>query len=252
VLIDPRIRRRRIEVSRDAGRHRLRLVLGCLGMALATAVAAAVSRSPLLDVDYVDVRGAENTARHLVVSAGRLGSHPAMLDVDTAAVARRVESLPWVLDAGARRQWPGTIRIDVTERRPVAVVPAGDGRWASADVAGRVLHVGLDKPGGLPVIGNLAPPGPPGSSLVASAQAPLRVAAALPEELRRRVADLAIVAGGEVELQLAPPGPNVRLGPPVRLGEKLSVLVTVLAGADMAGVRVIDVRVPRAPALTRG
>ena len=251
VSIDPRIRRRRIEVRRDEGRHRLRLLAGCIGVATAVAGAVGISRSPLFDVDYVDVRGAENTPRRLVVAAGRLASHPAMLDVDTGAVARRVEALPWVRQATARRQWPGTVRIDLVERRPSAVLPAGESRWARADSTGRVLDVGPEKPTGLPVIANVPLPGPPGSQVGPPARPALRVAAALPDGLRPRVADVAVVDGGEVELALTSPGGVVRLGRPTGLGQKLGVLATILARADLGGVQVIDVRVPRAPALTR-
>lgn len=255
VRMDPRIRRRRIEVRRDQGRHRLRLLAGCIGVVAAVALAFGVSRSPLFDVEYVDVRGTENTPRRLVIDAARLASRPAMVDVNTGAVVRRVKALPWVLQAAARRQWPGTVRIDITERRPSAALPAGESGWARADVTGRVLDVGPEKPAGLPVITSLAPAGPPGSEVAAPVKPALRVAAGLSEQLRQRVTDVAIVEAGNVELRLTPegggPGGVVRLGPPTRLRQKLSVLATILARADLTRVQVIDVRVPRAPALTR-
>ena len=251
VAMDPRIRRRRIDVRRDEGRKRLRILLGCVSVVVLVVAAVGAGRSPLFDVDYVDVRGADQTARREVVDAGRLGDHPALLDVDTAAVARQVEALPWVLDATARRQWPGTVRIDITERRPAAVLPATAGQWALADRTGRILRIGDEKPAGLPVIGNIEPPERAGASVPAAATPSLRVAAVLPPSVRQRVADIATLEGGVVELQLVPPGGVVRLGPPVDLQEKLSVLATVLARADLANLAVIDVRVPRAPALTR-
>jgi cell division protein FtsQ len=242
--IDPRIRRRRIEVRRDEGRRRRRIVVSCF-------VAAGATRSPLLDVDRVVLRGAEHTRHDAVVELGHLASSPPMLDVDTATLARRVEALPWVLDARARRQWPSTIRVDVVERRPAAVLPAGEGTWALADGTGRVLAVGPEKPPGLPVLGAVPAPGRPGTTVGGETRPSLAVAAALPDDLRSRIADVAAVPGGEVELQLVPPGGVVRLGPPVDLDEKFRVLATVLARAELAGVAVIDVRVPRAPALTR-
>lgn len=249
--MDPRIRRRRVEVRRHEGRRRLRILVGCVAVAGVATAAVGAGRSPLFDVDYVDVRGADRTPRLAVVAAGRLTGHPAMLDVDTATVARRVEALPWVGEATATREWPGTVRVDVVERRPAAVLPAGEGRWALADVTGRVLAVGPDKPPGLPVIGNVPAPGEPGTTLGRAAEPSLEVAASLSPELRSRIADVAAVEGGEVELQLVPPGGVVRLGPPVDLEEKLRVLATVLARADLAGLVSIDVRVPSAPALTR-
>lgn len=249
--MDPRIRRRRIEVRRDEGRKRLRILVGCAAVVLTALAAVGVSRSPLLDVDYVDVRGAEQTGRLELVAAAGLGGHPAMLDVDTADVVRRVEALPWVLRASARLQWPGTVRVDITERRPAAVLPAGEGQWAVADVTGRVLQIGPEKLPGLPVIGDVPPPERAGGTVAATAVPSLKVAAALPAPVRERIADVATVAGGEVELQLVPPGGVVRLGRPEDLAAKFSVLATMLARADLAGVRLIDVRVPQAPALTR-
>ena len=249
--MDPRIRRRRVEVRRDESRRRRRILLTCVAVATLVAGAAGATRSPLLDVDRVVVVGAGHTARTDVVAAGRLGSSPAMLDVDTSSVARRLEALPWVLEARARREWPSTIRVDLVERRPAAVIPAGDGVWALADGSGRVLAVGPEKPAGLPVLGAVPVPGRPGTTVPEEARPSLAVAAALPEELRARIADVAAVPGGEVELQLTPPGGVVRLGAPVDLHQKLGVVATILAKADLAGVAVVDVRVPRAPALTR-
>lgn len=249
--MDPRIRRRRIEVRRDEGRKRLRILVGCGAVVLAALAVVGVSRSPLLDVDYVDVRGAEETGRLDLIAATGLGRHPAMLDVDTAEVVRRVEALPWVLRASAHLEWPGTVRVDVVERHPAAVLPAGQGQWALADVTGRVLQIGPDKPDGLPVIGNVPPPDRAGGTVAPTAVPSLKVAAAMPGPVRERIADVATVGGGEVELQLVPPGGVVRLGRPEDLPAKLSVLATVLARADLANVRLIDVRVPQAPALTR-
>lgn len=248
--MDPRIRQRRIEVRRDAGRRRLRVLLACLGVATVVGGAAAATRSPLLDVDRVEVAGAERTPRGQVVNAGGLGGRPAMTDVDTATVARRVEALPWVLDARVGKEWPGTVRVEVVERQAVAAVPA-DGGWAVVDAAGRVLEVAVAKPAGLPVLGAVPSPGRPGSMLAPASAVALRVAAALPAQVRARVADVAAVAGGEVELQLVPAGSVVRLGRPVDLEAKLQSLATLLTRADLAGVAVVDVRVPRAPVLTR-
>lgn len=249
--MDPRIRQRRIEIRRDKGRQRLRVLVACTAVVVVVGSGAALARSPLFDVDYVDVRGIDQTPRRAVLRAGGLDRNPAMVDVDEAAVARRVQALPWVLEAIVQRDWPGTVRIDVSERRPAAALPAGPDRWAVADGSGRILAAGPGKPAGLPVLGNVAAPGTPGSALPPSALPSLRVAAGLPDTLRTRVADVASVAGGEVELQLVPPGAVVRLGPPVGLGLKLRVLETLLARAELNDVAVVDLRVPRAPALTR-
>lgn len=247
--MDPRFRRRRIEVRRDEGRRRLRLLVACLSAAAAVGAGAGATRSPLLDVDRVEVRGATRTSRSEVVAAGGLGGRRAMTAVDVAAVARRVEALPWVRRARAERRWPSTVVVTVTEREPAAAAPAPPG-WAAVDATGRVLEIGPERPAGLPALAAVPAPGPPGSSLDPAAAVPLRVAAALPGALRTRVADV-VARGGEVELTLAAPGGLVRLGPPVDLEAKLRSLTTVLTRADLANLAVVDVRVPRAPVLTR-
>lgn len=37
------------------------------------------------------------------------------------AIYRRASSLTWVADVSVRRQWPGTVKLDIKEREPVAV-----------------------------------------------------------------------------------------------------------------------------------
>lgn len=250
--IDPRIRQRRIEVRREAGRRRLRVLTASLSVAGLLVIGAGLTRSPLLNVDYVDVRGAEQTSRASLLRVTGLSGHPLMVEVHADRVVRQAEALPWVKEATARRKWPGTVRIDVTERVPVAVVPVDNGRrWASADATGRVLSIATAKPPGLPAIGNVSQVGRPGSSLTSDASRSLQVAAALPPALQARVADVATGSAGEVELQLTAGGGIVRLGPPEGLDLKFGALMTLLERADLAKVQVIDVRVPRAPVLTR-
>lgn len=42
------------------------------------------------------------------------------LAVDLAAARAAVEALPWVANASVRREWPGTLRVLITEEVPVA------------------------------------------------------------------------------------------------------------------------------------
>ena len=239
-------------MRREEGRRRLRVVVATLVVAGAAAIAAGLTRSPALDLDYVDVRGVEHTSRVELLRATGLSGHPLMVEIDTGRVVRRAEALPWVLTARAHRRWPGTVRVEITERVPVAVIPVKGGeRWALVDPTGRVLDLSPEKPAGFPAIGNLGPVGPPGTSVAHQAAAALKVSARLPSALRARVADVATGAGGEVELQLTPPGGVVRLGPPEALNLKFAALATLLERADLARVEYIDVRVPKAPVLTR-
>lgn len=81
--------------------------------------------------------------------------HGGFFTVDVEAVRRAVEAEPWVAQAQVRRDWPDSLQVTVTERRPVAVW--GDG--ALLDAEGRSFRPAAGPlPEGLPVL-----QGPPGS-----------------------------------------------------------------------------------------
>jgi cell division protein FtsQ len=164
-------------------------------------------------------------------------------------VARRVAGLPWVERATASRQWLGTVRITVVERTAVAVVAGPDNGWALVDLRGHVVDISGIRPIELPVIEGVEPAGPRGSIVSARSQAALQVAAALPPDLKTRT-DAVVAAGEETQLRLVPTG-TVRLGDESRLPDKLQAVLTVLGSVDPKVVKVLDVRVPRAPVLTR-
>jgi cell division protein FtsQ len=247
--IDPRIRARLIAVRRDEGRRRLRRVVAVGVLALVVVAAALVVRSPVLDVDRVQVSGADRTGTDAVRQAAGIALHRPMIDVDTGAARARLLALPWVERASVTRSWPSSIKVSVVERVPIAVVPAGQAGFAIVDKGGRVVMVAPTAPEGVIVLLGLAPPGVAGSSLAPEAAGLLTVAAALPAKMVGRIAAVAVAPDG-VELRLAPAG-VVRLGPPIDVAAKLLAALTMLDQVDLAHACTIDVRVPSAPSLTR-
>lgn len=250
VRIDPRIKRRRIEVLRSEGRKRLRNFTAAIGVVALAAGAVGATRSPLLDVDYVDVTGIEHTPRQELLAVTGLDAHPLLIDLDTEALAAAARRLPWVATAKAVKEWPGTVRLEVTERVVRAVVRTETGQWALADVEGRILEVVPERPPGVPAISKAGLPGAPGTALGEAGAAPLVVAAALPEGVRDKVGEVVAAEGGTIELNLWPSG-TVRLGPPDQLPAKMDALATMLTKADLRRLAVLDLRVPSAPVLTR-
>lgn len=250
--MDPRFRRRRVEVRRQEGRRRLRILVA---MSLATGAGLggwAATDSRLLDLDRIVVEGAVHTEPAEAWLAAGLRRGQPLVDVDSGAAARGVESLPWVERATVHRRWPGEVRIRLVEREPVAVIESGAGRPALVDGTGRVLaEVGAPPPG-LALLTGLPPAGPPGSTLSTEAVDALSVAIALPPQLRPRVVGVspAAGAGGEVEIRLSPEG-SVRLGPAIDLDRKFDAIRAVLAQVDVANLAVLDVRRPDSPVLTR-
>ena len=249
--MDPRLRRRRVEVRREQGRRRFRVLVGVTAVVAVGCAGWAATDSVLLDLDRVVVEGGQHTRPEEATFATGLRMGQPMLDIDEAAVRRSVETLPWVREATVRRHWPGQVRVTLSEREAVAVAPLDDG-VALIDGTGRILEWLPAGPADLPVLAGLPPIGRPGTSLDANGVATLRVAVALPAELRARTAGLAPAAGdgGEVELRLNPEG-MVRLGPPDDLDRKFTAIRAVLAQVDLRNLAVLDVRRPESPVLTR-
>jgi hypothetical protein len=241
-----------VEVRREEGRRRLRVVVGVTAVAVLAGGGWAATGSPLLDLDRVVVDGAVHTTPEEARFASGLRLGEPLVDVDETAAARGVERLPWVDRATVHRRWPGQVEIRVVERQPVAVTAVEGGGAALLDATGRVLEWVDGPPPGLPLLTGLASAGPPGSTLPPDGVAALSVAVALPDELRSRIVGVAPDEGGrgEVEIRLSPEG-SVRLGPPVDLDRKFDAIRAVFAQVDLGNLAVLDVRRPDSPVLTR-
>lgn len=241
--VDPRMRDRRVAVTRAEGRRRLRAVV-VLGVLAAIALAGwLVLHSPLLDVDDIVVRGVTRTPAGEVEAAAGVHTGDALVFVDLGAAARRVERLPWVATASVERHLPGEVSIRVTERVPAAWVRRAPDRVAVLDGSGRVLADAPEPPADLPELTGTGSVPVPGGHV-----RPARVAGVvglLVPELRADVIGVR-VAGGEVVL-LRREGAEVRLGAPVRVGEKSRVAVAVLGTLTVPLPAYVDVSVPDAP-----
>lgn len=250
LTIDPRLRQRRVEVKRRQGRRRLHVLLAILGMLALSGGAWVASRSPLLDVDTIQVEGSAHTPAQTIALRSGIRRGEAMVDVDGQAAAHRLAAVPWVAAAHVARRLPGTVVITVTERTATAVSSTNGDRWAVLDKQGRVLEVDPVRPAGLPQVEGVDLSAEPGST-IAAASGPLAVLEALPPELESRTAAVAAVGGGQVELKLNPRG-TVRIGPPVEVAAKVRAVETILSSVDVRDLAVLDVRFPASPVLTRG
>ena len=254
--IDPRIRQRRIAVTRSQGRRRLRVLIGALAAGTGTVLAVVVLHLSWFRVSHIEVRGAARSGVAGVEAAARVGLHHPLLSVDTSAVARRVERLPWVADARVAKSWPSGLVVTVVERSPAAEVADG-ARWALVDGTGRVLAVDGARLQGLVTLAWNGQVPAPGGRLPARSRGPLAVAAALRSLARpgpgvpAPVVSVAAEAGGGVAVDLSD-GAVVDLGTPADLTAKLTSLATLESEVDLSGVKTIDLRVPGQPVLTRG
>ena len=262
VPIDPRIRERRIAVRRDEGRRRLRLLVIGGSVVAVGLLGWLATRSPLLDVDTIRVVGARHTTATAVTRATGVRHGDAMLDIDDGSVAARVRALPWVDTATVRREWPGTVTVDVTERRAIAAArgpsrSATHETWLLVDADGRLLARQSHAQEGLPAIEGGPFGDTPGATIDATGKGALAVARAIGPDRVPQIPVVAVVDGDQLELRLAGDRPGVsggvvRFGPPDQIREKLLAVFTVLDHVDLRDLAVLDVRVPSAPVITRG
>ncbi len=266
--IDPRIRQRRIQVKRDEGRRRLWVLTASLGVVVVLAVTFIAVHSPLAAVRHVHIAGNARTSADAIESAAGVARKPPMIDVDPGAAAAAVRRLPWIATATVRRQWPATIDISVTERRPVAVVGFGTPSPVMVDASGRIVSLagGINLPvvitDGDPALGGMPggpppaqlltvpAPGPPGSQIDAAYAPGIAVASDLTPTLLARLTKIVVSADGTVRLGLIG-GASALLGTADDVGDKLTAVETLLDRTTVGRGR-IDVTVPSAPVVSGG
>ncbi len=244
VHIDPRIRERRIAVQRALGRRRLRVLVAVTSAIITFGLAFLIVHSPMLDVDHVRVDGTHELSAADVRAAADVHAHSPLLFLDAGAVARRVEELPWVEHASVHREFPGTVRIVVTEYTPTAYVRAGNAVVLIAP-NGRAIARVTKAPAGVvevrgvrtaPNVGELLSP-PEAANVVPQ----------LPIALARQVRAVDVSDSG-VSLVLARGG-TIRFGSANDVDAKAAAALAVLAQHGTAPFSYVDVSTPSTPVL---
>ncbi|GAA3011739.1 cell division protein FtsQ/DivIB [Streptosporangium longisporum] len=196
-------------------------VLVLLTVAVVGIAAWLVFFSPVLGVREIEVVGNAGLSEEQIRRAAQVADGRPLATVDVAEVTSRIRAIPQVESVKVSRTWPDTLRVQVVEREPVAVVPAG-GRSALMDRHGVVVEVRDVAPPVLPVL-RVARPGP-GDPATAAA---LTVITALPDDLARRVAEVLAPSAETVSLRLKD-GRSVVWGGGDRPADKARILVTLL------------------------
>lgn len=213
---------------RNLPRWRVAFVLLLAGGAAGTA-AWLVLFSSVLGVRQVAVTGTAVLSAEDVRRAAGVPPGEPLARVDVDEVRARVAALRRVESARVERIWPGTLRIRVVERAPVAVAQATHG-WALVDRYGVVVEERSSAPLRLPRlrVARLGAGDP-------ATRAALAVLTGLPPALAGRVEEVRATSARSVSLRLSD-GRNVVWGGPERGDAKARILLALLARpADRAG-----------------
>lgn len=225
----------RAEAQRGARRRRL---LARAGQALAVvvpvvALAWVLLVSTWLGVDRVEVTGNTRLTQEQVTAAAGVEPSTPLARIDLDEVEAAVGRLAPVASVVARRSWPGTVRLELEERTPVAGVVGPDGVQL-VDRDGVPFASEPSLPEGLVRL-EVTKAGPADAATTAA----LEVLSGLPAPLRAQVASVRAGSPSSVEL-LLPDGRSVVWGAPGDTASKAAAASVLLT---MPG-SVVDVSAP--------
>ncbi len=220
----------------------VRAALVVAAVAGVLALWVAVSGSQLFEIERVDVVGVSSLSAEAVIARADLGEGETLLRVDGDAVVDRLLEDPWIKEASVQRRPPSTLRIEVTERVPAAVVDTGVSFWF-VESRGRVLTESVPSSATVvPVIRDIpdfvAEPGVTSESVTLLNA--LDVLSGLSEELRLTVRSITAPSIDKTTL-LTATGVEIMVGEAVNMKEK-SVIVADILAAEGDRVVFIDVR----------
>lgn len=217
---------------------------GCTLLALAGGAYLVALKTSVFAVQRIEVEGASPALAAQIRTALSPLQGTSLVSFGRSDADRRLASFPQIASVRYDRDFPHTLRVEVTVEKPVAVLRKASDAWL-ASTTGRVL--GTLKEGSYPPLPRiwLAAETDVNVGAYVDAGDALRVAAALPAaHLPVRALAVQDYGGGRLVVQLAG-GREIRLGSLANLAVKLAVAAVVLPRAR--GALYVDVSVPTRP-----
>lgn len=239
-----RVRRRR--------RRRLRVLRQLLAVA-ALAVVFLFLRSDFFLIRHLEISGLAYLTPSEVKALSGLERQMLVWQVRPWRVRDRLSGHPRIAAANVSVALPNRVRIEVVERRPIAVIPLSEGgAFAEVDREGRVLAAsGRPRVMNVPVLTGIPLTNPrPGQRLATTTGLlAVRVADALGPAGRARVAEINVGLNGEVRLYTVE-GVPVFMGVDEAWSEKGQALAAVLGSvADPRLLAYVDLRSAKRPVI---
>jgi len=231
-----------------AGRVRTLWVVALLALCVAVALAVAIVNAPQLRVRSVSasVPAGGPVTQSAVVAAAQVDTAANLWLLDTGAISRRIETIPYVATARVhRKQFPQpAVVLEVTLRQPTGCVSTASGT-VTIDATARVIQTGCVS-SALPLVdagtGAAPLPGailtaPDIDRLLADART---IGAALPVRIVRRDR-----FGGLEAIDSR--GVLVKFGSDADLPAKLALVEPIRRSTGGRPLRTIDLRAPGTP-----
>lgn len=237
--------------ARFAERERLRrrsrwrrIGAGAVALVLGLAAGWVVCFSDVLAVRAVQVAGVERLDPEQVERAARVPRGGSLALLDTGPIEARIRELAPVAEVEVSRRFPNTVRIEVTERTPVAVLDAPDGRRL-VDAEG-VAYAPAGAVGSRYLVIESADPTLTPEDLVEI----LGMVETLPEAVRSKVDKVEADSTADMTVRLGD-GRTIVWGGPESAEFKVKVLEVLLGDKKTRSAKTFDVSVPEAPTVKR-
>lgn len=197
---------------------------------------------------HLHVSGNARVATAQIVARAALDPRANVWLENTSGARARIEALPYIDTARLRRSLPADVAIEVTERRPFAIVRDGPVSFV-IDRRARVLELGTGTDTGLPAFVARLKQVPVAGAFVKDARIgelaqdyeTLRDAHAIARELSfDRLGNLEAVLDG---------GVTAKLGEDSDLADKAQLVEPILSQTQRQGrrIRAVDLRAPKTP-----
>ncbi|MBD3420980.1 MAG: FtsQ-type POTRA domain-containing protein [Chitinivibrionales bacterium] len=129
------------------------LIAGCVVASysvLKPKVSAYIRQNEMFTIKTIEIGDTQRVDKSEMLKASGLHTGMHMIDVDKSSVRKRLEAFAWVKKATVMRKLPDKIRIDITERTPIAYL--GDGDVSYIDNDGIVLPPTAGAYAGFPLV----------------------------------------------------------------------------------------------------
>ena len=131
------------------------LLESVLFLTIVVIAAYVILRSPYFDVRQVVVTGNQYLAEEVILAATPINAGENIFGINVAGATEELKKVPMVKEARISRDLPATLLINVTERRPLGILPTGGG-FVEVDEEGMCLQRSGAGVPGLPVITGIA------------------------------------------------------------------------------------------------
>ncbi|MBI2874657.1 MAG: FtsQ-type POTRA domain-containing protein [Firmicutes bacterium] len=205
--------------------HRLRL-FGLIAVFFFTGV---VQASPLFRLERIEVTGSPVLGRDGVKAIADVSEGDNLLGISPSAMQRVLEEHWLIQSAKVERDLPRTLRIEITERRPVVLIRR-ENSYAAVDEEGYVIALGVGRGDpGLPAVigleGDLPGPGRQVPDLERFMRAG-QVVSLAPESVKALIREIDVQNLEDIRL-LVEESLQVRLGKAADLPRQLSYLEAI-------------------------